>query len=72
MTTKTKPSITRDPEIHSGTPVFAGTRIAVRILLDYLAEGQGVDDFLRHYPTVTRAQAIAAIEELERLLEAQA
>ena len=72
MPTRAKPAITRDPEIHSGAPVFTGTRIAVKILFDYLTEGQTVDDFLKHYPSVSREQAIAAIEEVEVLLEAMA
>lgn len=72
MTTRPKQAITRDPELHSGAPVFTGTRIAVTILLDYLADGQRIDDFLKHYPSVTRAQAIAAIEEVEKVLEATA
>lgn len=72
MPTATKRPITRDPDLHSGAPVFTGTRIAVKILLDYLAEGQSVDDFVKQYPSVSREQAIAAIEELERLLEKSA
>lgn len=67
-----QPAITRDPDIHSGAPVFTGTRIAVKILFDYLADGQAVDDFLNQYPSVPREQAIAAIEEVEGLLEATA
>lgn len=69
MPTATKHPITRDPGLHSGAPVFTGTRIAVRILFDYLAEGQRVDDFVKQYPSVSREQAIAAIEEVEALLE---
>ena len=64
MPTKTKRAITRDPDLHSGAAVFTGTRIAVKILFDYLADGQRVEDFLRHYPSVTREQAVAAIEEV--------
>ena len=60
--------ITRDPEIHSGAPVFTGTRIAVRVLFDYLADGQSVDACVKHYPSVSRAQAVAALEEVEQLL----
>lgn len=71
MPTTQRP-ITRDPDLHSGAPVFTGTRIAVKILFDYLAEGQRVDDFLKHYPSVSHAQAVAAIEEVEALLEATA
>ncbi len=46
-----------------------GTRIAVTVLLDYLADGQRIDDFLQQYPSVTREQAIAAVEQAEQLLE---
>jgi uncharacterized protein (DUF433 family) len=69
MPNKTKPPITRDPETHSGAPVFTGTRIPVKVLFDYLADGQSVDAFVQHYPSVSRAQAIAALEEVEQLLE---
>ena len=69
MPKKTKPPITRDPGTHSGAPVFTGTRIPVKVLFDYLADGQSVDAFVQHYPSVSRAQAIAAIEEVEQLLE---
>ena len=69
MPTAMKHPITRDPGLHSGAPVFAGTRIAVKILFDYLAVGQRVDDFVKQYPSVSREQAVAAIEEVEALLE---
>jgi uncharacterized protein (DUF433 family) len=72
MPSKAKPAITRDPETHSGAPVFTGTRIAVRVLLDYLADGQSVADFVKHYPSVSRAQAVAALEEVGALLEVTA
>jgi len=72
MPTTIKNPITRDPNVHSGAPVFTGTRIAVKILFDYLAEGQRVDDFVKQYPSVSREQAIAAIEEVEALLEKSA
>jgi uncharacterized protein (DUF433 family) len=58
-----------DPEILSGTPVFAGTRVPVRTLLDYLEGGESLDDFLEQFPTVSRARAIAFLEQAsERLL----
>ena len=69
MPNKAKAPITRDPETHSGAPVFTGTRIPVKVLFDYLADGQSVDAFVQHYPSVTRAQAVAALEEVEQLLE---
>jgi len=52
--------------------VFTGPRIAVKILFDYLAEGERIDDFLKQYPSVSREQAIAAIEEVEALPEESA
>ena len=59
----TKPSVVHsDPEILSGTPVFIGTRVPVQSLFDYLEGGDTVDEFLRQFPSVTRAQAIAALE----------
>ena len=58
-----------DPEILSGTPVFAGTRVPVRNLLDYLEGGESLDDFLEQFPTVSREQAVAFLEQAsERLL----
>ncbi len=49
--------ISSEPEIMSGTPVFAGTRVPARTLFDYLEEGHGLDEFLDDFPTVTREQA---------------
>ena len=46
-----------DPEIMSGTPVFAGTRVPIQTLIDYLKAGDRIDDFLDQFPTVTREQA---------------
>jgi uncharacterized protein (DUF433 family) len=58
-----------DPEIMSGTPCFAGTRVPARTLIDYLEGGESLDDFLEDFPTVTRKQAIAFLEEAsERML----
>jgi uncharacterized protein (DUF433 family) len=51
-----------DPEILSGTPVFVGTRVPAQSLFDYLEGGDTLDDFLRQFPTVTRAQAVAALD----------
>jgi len=72
MRTKTdsRAAITRDPEIKGGTPVFAGTRVSVSVLLDYLEDGQTIDDFLSHYPGVPRSVAIAALEDVKGLLVA--
>lgn len=51
-----------DPEILGGTPVFVGTRVPVQSLFDYLAAGDTLDEFLRQFPSVDRAQAIGALE----------
>ena len=52
-----------DPEILSGTPVFRGTRVPFRALIDYLEGGHALGEFLDDFPTVTREQAVAALEE---------
>jgi uncharacterized protein (DUF433 family) len=57
-----------DPEILGGTPVFAGTRVPVQILLTYLEKGETLEEFLDNYPTVTREQAVALLEEAGRAL----
>lgn len=51
-----------DPDILGGTPVFVGTRVPVQNLIDYLEGGETIDEFLDAFPTVTREQAIAALE----------
>ena len=53
--------ITIDPEIMSGTPVFAGTRVPVDALMNNLAAGVSLDEFLDNFPTVTREQALAVL-----------
>ncbi|MCU0869467.1 MAG: DUF433 domain-containing protein [Burkholderiales bacterium] len=55
------PLVVVDPEIQSGTPVFAGTRVPVRTLFDYLEEGDSLDEFLSQFPAVTRAQAVGLL-----------
>jgi uncharacterized protein (DUF433 family) len=55
--------ISASPEIMGGTPVFTGTRVPVQTLLDYLKAGESIDDFLDGFPTVTREQVIALLEE---------
>ena len=51
-----------DPEVLGGTPVFAGTRVPVRSLFDYLEGGESLDEFLRQFPSVRRDQAVAALD----------
>jgi uncharacterized protein (DUF433 family) len=51
-----------DPDILGGTPVFIGTRVPIKTLFDYLEAGDSVDEFLDHFPSVRREQAISVIE----------
>jgi uncharacterized protein (DUF433 family) len=53
--------ITSDPDVLGGTPVFAGTRVPVETLFDYLAGGDPLDVFLDDFPTVDRAKALAVL-----------
>lgn len=64
--------IIRDPDILSGIPVFMGTRVPVRNLIDYLEHGRSLDEFLEDFPTVQREQVIAALEEAKELLSVHA
>lgn len=61
-------TISRNPEILGGTPVFAGTRVPVRILMEHLEAGDRLDEFLEDYPTVSRSQAIAVLEQAKAAL----
>jgi uncharacterized protein (DUF433 family) len=61
-----------DPEILGGTPVFVGTRVPLQNLIDYLAAGDSLDEFLEQFPSVSRAQAQAALELARDALEASA
>ena len=58
-----KPIVTSSPDILSGAPVFAGTRVPVQALIDYLEGGETIDDFLAGFPTVRREQVVAFLEE---------
>ena len=60
--------VRRSPEILSGTPVFAGTRVPVQNLIDYLAAGDGLVAFLDDFSSVSREQAVAFLELSKRLL----
>jgi len=71
--TPTLESIIRsDPEILGGTPVFVGTRVPVKNLLDYLAAGDSLETFLDDFPSVTREQAVATLDIAKDLLTARA
>jgi uncharacterized protein (DUF433 family) len=55
--------ISRSPDVMGGTAVFAGTRVPVQTLLDYLEAGESIDDFLEGFPSVSRVQVIAFLEQ---------
>ena len=62
------PVIHRHPEILGGIPVFVGTRVPFQTLLDYLEAGDTLDEFLSDFPSVSREQAIAALEQAKAAL----
>lgn len=66
------PAVHRDPDIMGGTPVFVGTRVPFQTLLDYLEAGDPLGEFLDDFPTVTRDQAVAALEQAKDALIARA
>ena len=63
MATAKRSLITSTPDILGGTPVFRGTRVPVQTLIEYLEGGQTIDEFLDGFPTVSREQVIAFLEE---------
>jgi uncharacterized protein (DUF433 family) len=66
-----QPIVSRTADVMGGTPVFYGTRVPVQTLLDYLEAGESIDDFLEGFPSVTRENVIAFLEEAkDRLIEA--
>lgn len=60
-----EPLIWKSDDILSGTPVFYGTRVPVRNLIDYLSNGDSIETFLEDFPTVTRAQVLRFLESAE-------
>ena len=69
--TRVENVIIKDPNILGGVPVFRHTRVPFQNLLDYLEQGQTLDDFLVDFPTVTREAAIAGLEQAKSVLVAQ-
>lgn len=63
--------VTRDPEIHGGDAVFAGTRVPAETLVDYLQGGDTIEVFLENFPSVRREQVMAALELLREVLESK-
>jgi uncharacterized protein (DUF433 family) len=66
------PLITSSPDRLGGTPVFAGTRVPVQTLIEYLEAGDPLDVFLEEFPSVTREHAVAVLELAKRALVAHA
>jgi uncharacterized protein (DUF433 family) len=62
-----QPLVTRSEEVMSGAVVFAGTRVPVQTLIDYLEEGGSLDEFLDDFPTVSREHAVAVFISANRL-----
>ena len=62
----------RDPEIMGGEPVFVGTRVPVQALIDTMLAGRTLDEFLEHFPTVERAQAVEFLQQATHALVDQA
>ena len=62
------PGVHSDPDILGGTPVFVGTRVPVRALLDYLERGRPLSEFLEDFPTVSKALAVGVLEHMNQLV----
>ncbi len=60
--------ISRSPNILSGTPVFAGTRVPVETIIDYISAGHSLEEFLDDFPTVRREQALELLQRLKQQL----
>ena len=69
---KTNSVIKIDPEIMSGAPCFAGTRVPIQHLIDYLEGGDSIEGFLEGFPSVSREQVIAFLEEAKECMLAAA
>ncbi len=68
---KTQQLIASSPEILGGTPVFSGTRVPVKNLTDYIEAGDTLDEFLEDFPSVSREQAVAFVEQAKEALLAR-
>jgi len=64
-------AIVRNQDILGGEPVFRGTRVPFKILLEYLEGGENLDEFLEQYPSVSRELAVSALEEARLSLVSQ-
>ncbi len=61
--------ISRSPDVMGGTPVFAGTRVPVQTIIDYLAGGHPLEEFLDDFPTVRREQALKLLQHVKGILQ---
>ena len=68
---KTQSVVHSDPEILGGTPVFIGTRVPVKALIDYIEGGHSLEEFLDDFPTVTRDAAVSVLEYAKSLVLSQ-
>lgn len=68
MAIEVRQLVTQDRKVLSGAPVFAGTRVPLRNLIDYLGGGDTLQDFLEDFPSVSREQAIAVLDAMQRAL----
>lgn len=59
--------VSRSPDVMSGTPVFAGTRVPVQTIIDYLAGGHPLEEFLDDFPTVRREQALELLQRIKEM-----
>jgi uncharacterized protein (DUF433 family) len=65
-----EPIVTSSPDVLSGAAVFAGTRVPIHTLVEYLTAGDTIDEFLEGFPTVSRDQVLAFLAQAEALLSA--
>ncbi len=67
-----KSVVTISNEIMGGTPVFAGTRVPIQTLIDYLVAGDSIDEFLDGFPSVKREQVVEFLQVAEKEMERKA
>ncbi len=60
-----------NPEVLNGTPVFKGTRVPIETFFDHLEDGISIDEFLKDFPTVSKAQVVSVLEIAEKILTAK-
>jgi uncharacterized protein (DUF433 family) len=61
-TSRRRDAVSQSPDVQGGTPVFAGTRVPVTILFDYLEDGESLLSFLQQHPSVSREQVLEVLE----------